>query len=88
MLSDAERRLTEFLARTVRELKALREMGRLQDPMSRAEIEFLEQELLVAKARAVGAEPGAPDPETRGVPDDPPLRSSDPGGGARPNQDP
>lgn len=87
MLSDRERRLAEFLARTVRELKALQEKGRLQDPMSRAEIEFLEQELLVAEARAAGAEPGVPHPERRGVPDDPPLRPSDPESGARRGQE-
>lgn len=55
MVTDADRRLAEFLARVVGELRALQEEGRFQDSASRAEVEFLEREMRAAQARAGGA---------------------------------
>lgn len=87
MSTASDQRLVEILTRCLRELSALQEAGRLQDPASRAEIEFLEHELRVAEARAArGAT--ASTREVAGVPDEPPVRRRHPEGERLPTQEP
>lgn len=89
MLTESDRRLAEFLRRAVRELRALQGTGRLQDPMSRAEVDFLEQELRTAEARSVGsAGADVPAPEVIGLPGDPAVGLGDAEGEGAPAQDP
>ncbi len=65
MLTDSERQLADFLAHTVRELRELQETGRLLDPESRAEVDFLEHELRAAETRLAGrSRPETPSQES------------------------
>lgn len=89
MVTEGDRRLADFLRRAVRELRALQGTGRLQDPMSRSEVDFLEQELRTAEARAAGG--GAADsspPDVIGLPGDPSDGLGDAKGERFPDQDP
>lgn len=87
MPNEKDLQLLEILTRCVHELRAMQEAGRMQDAASRAEIEFLEQELRAAEARAGG---GARElsRETADVPDDRSARRRDSEAEGLPNQDP
>lgn len=48
---EADRRFVELLSRIVQRSREMQEKGRLQDPVSRAEVQLLEHQLKMAKAR-------------------------------------
>lgn len=85
-MSTEDERLVEFLSRSVRELRALQRVGRLRDPASQAEIEFLEQELRAVEARAAGRHRIWAQ-EVVAVPQDPSPRRRDAEGEPLPNQE-
>lgn len=87
MLIEAQRRLVEFLTRTLREVRELQAVGRFQDPASRAEIAFLEQQLRVAEARVARRHGGCGHGST-GVREAPSVRRHGPERDWLPPQDP
>lgn len=85
-MSNEDDRLLEFLSRSVRELREMQEAGRLRDPASQAEIEFLEQELRRVEARAARRRTWSQ--EVVRVPEDPSSRRGDAEGERLSNQEP
>lgn len=85
-MSNEDDRLVEFLSRSVRELREMQEAGRLRDPASQAEIEFLEQELRRVELRA--GRRRAWSQEVVRVPEDPAPRRGGAEGERLSNQEP
>lgn len=86
-MSNEDERLVEFLSRSVRELRGMQEAGRLRDPASQAEIEFLEGELRRVEARAARRR-RTWSHEMVCVPEDPSPRRGDAEGERLPDQEP